>query len=86
MAEPTTAWDAEQIAWMRRAASGKISVQQACAGPETGFSPRYFPRIASQNVRPTGMPEDGYLTGLEARIGAQQYREACRAELAKVAQ
>ena len=63
----------------RKFSAGKIEVKQFAAGPETGFEPRYFPKIAGHHVRPKGMPDDGYLTQVEAEQGAWQYQADCRA-------
>ena len=43
---------------------------------------RWFPKLAGALVRPTGMPQDGYISRADAIAGASQYREACAAALA----
>lgn len=67
----------------RKFAAGRITVMRRCAGPEMGFSPRYFPRLAGQNIRPMQMPKDGYLSADDAKRGAEQYRDDCRAAVSK---
>ena len=48
-----------------------------CQGPETGFKPGWFPRLAQQFVRNADDPMHGYATREEALAAARRYRQSC---------
>lgn len=77
-------WNRKQMAWMRKAAKGRVTVARACAPPDENFAPRYWPRVAGTYVSVTGRPKTGYLTHADAEAAGLQYREECRAALAAV--
>jgi hypothetical protein len=73
-------WSPKKLAWIRKAARGRVTVQRVCAGPETGFAPRFLPRVAGTNVSLSDRPPEGYLTFADAKYAGEIYRQSCRAE------
>lgn len=70
-------WNRKQMAWMRKAAKGRVTVANVCAGPEEGFAPRYLPKVAGEFVSMPGRPQYGYFDADAARSAAIAYKHQC---------
>lgn len=77
-------WSPKNMAWMRKAARGRVTVYPCCAGPETRYARRFLPRVAGEFVALTDRPPEGYLTADEAKYAGEVYRQLCRLELEAV--
>lgn len=77
-------WNRKQMAWMRKASRGRVTVYRCCAGPETGYARRFLPKVAGTLVALTDRPPEGYLTFDEAKYAGETYRQSCRVELEAV--
>lgn len=56
----------------------RVGAERFSLAPETGFAERWRLKLSGLLVRPHGMPEDGYLTRMEALAGARLFRQHCR--------
>lgn len=68
----------------RRFARGRVTVQRGSWPEPQGFMDRFYPRVAGRNVRPHGMPHDGYRTRAEAIAGGEAFRAECKAVAAQL--
>lgn len=66
----------------RKFVAARASSAVLCDGPEAGFRPRHYPRLAGEFVRPTGSPTNGYGTREAAIEAARKFKDECRAALA----
>lgn len=78
-------WNRKQMAWMRTAAKGRVTLYRCCAGPELNFAPRYLPRLGGSVVSfAKRRPRYGWLTPEDAIRDGNRYRESCRKQLAAI--
>ena len=58
-------------------ADSRASAAMLCAGPDTHFRGRWFPKLARQFVQNADDPAEGFVTREEATEAARKFRQSC---------